>query len=134
MCAPPNCATWMIFSIRAVNFEYSKRILLLNVLFVCSRNRIRSVTAQRMYAGHAHIMVRSAGTASSARHRISADDVLWADLIFAFEARHKQQIQQQFGALLQTRRVLVLDIPDEYQLMDEELVAEIAAQVQSLLP
>jgi len=103
--------------------------LQLKVLFVCSRNRIRSVTAQRMYARHAQIAARSAGTAASAQHKISANDVLWADIIFAFESRHKRQIQDRFSELLPPRQILVLDIPDEYRLMDEELVEEISARV-----
>ena len=92
------------------------------------------MTAQKVYARHAQIVPRSAGTASSARHRISNEDVLWADLIFAFEVRHKRQIQQRFGPLLDTRTLLVLDIPDEYRLMEAELIEEIEARVQALLP
>ena len=92
------------------------------------------MTAQKIYARHAQIAARSAGTASSAQHQISADDVLWADMIFAFEVRHRKQIQDRFGTILKARPVLVLDIPDEYELMDTELIEEIEARVQPLLP
>jgi predicted protein tyrosine phosphatase len=106
----------------------------MNVLFVCSRNKIRSVTAERIYARHPQISVRSAGTANSAQHRVNENDVRWADIIFAFEHRHKQQMRAQFGERLNQCQVVVLDIPDDYKVMDAELIDEIEAGVKPYLP
>jgi len=61
---------------------------------------------------------------------VSEQDIIWSDIIFAFEYRHKQQIVERFGGLLHQRDVVVLGIPDEYRLMDAELVEEIQSQVE----
>lgn len=105
----------------------------MNLLFVCSRNKIRSVTAERLYANNSGIFVRSAGTASSARHRINETDILWADTVFVFEQHHKKQLTTRFGSLLQNRQLIVLDIPDEYTFMQPELIEEIEARVDAYI-
>lgn len=102
----------------------------MNLLFICSRNQIRSVTAERIYSNHPTLKVRSAGTASSARRRVTEKDIQWADLIFAFEDRHRQQMKQRFRDALEEDRVIVLDLPDIYTLMEEELIQEIQTQVE----
>lgn len=66
--------------------------------------------------------MRSAGTASSARRKVSEDDITWADLVFVMESRHARQLRQRFGQLMEGKRVVDLDVPDEYRFMDEELV------------
>lgn len=55
--------------------------------------------------------------------------ILWADVIFAMEKRHKQRLLQSFPQEMAGKKVVVLDIPDEYGFMDEELVAMIKAGV-----
>jgi len=103
----------------------------MNVLFVCSRNQWRSPTAEQIFRRGYAINVRSAGTASSARRVISASDVLWADLICVMEQRHKQRIMASFGQLAAAKTIAVLDIPDDYQYMDEELIELL---IQSVVP
>ena len=44
------------------------------------------------------------------------------------EQKHKQNIKEKFPNQLQHKKVIVLDIPDDYQYMDEELI-EILKQV-----
>ncbi len=39
----------------------------LKLLFICSRNRIRSLTAERIFGGLPGLQVRSAGTQPNAR-------------------------------------------------------------------
>lgn len=94
----------------------------LNILFICSRNQWRSLTAEAMFKNHPHIKARSAGTEPSARVKVNEKAVLWADMIFVMEKRHKSRLQQKFGALLYDKEIIVLDIPDDYQFMDPELI------------
>ena len=68
------------------------------------------------------LSVRSAGTASSARIKVNAKLIDWADLIFVMEKHHKQFLAQKYSFLLGDKSIVVLDIPDEYQYMDAELV------------
>lgn len=103
----------------------------MNALFICSRNQWRSPTAERIFAVDYGIHTRSAGTSKHAKHSISLKDVLWADIIFVMEQKHKQNIKEKFPKQLQHKKVIVLDIPDDYQYMDQDLIEILK---QSLTP
>ncbi len=94
----------------------------LNALFVCSRNQWRSPTAERIWRKHPTIRVRSAGTSSGARHRVSWRDLEWADLVLVMEEKHRSRLKAEHPRLLQHKALYVLGIPDEYRFMDPELV------------
>ena len=94
----------------------------MNLLFICSRNQWRSPTAETIFRNSADHTARSAGTSDSARVKVTEKMIAQADLIFAMEQKHKQLLQQQFQT---DKPIIVLNIPDEYQYMDEELVAMI---------
>jgi len=106
----------------------------LHVLFVCSRNRWRSPTAERLFHRHPHIAARSAGTSAQARHRINVADIRWADVIVVMEPKHKQRVAAEFGRLLTGKPMHVLDVPDEYGYMDPELVALLEQALPAILP
>jgi predicted protein tyrosine phosphatase len=77
------------------------------ILFICSRNRIRSLTAEHIFAKAPGLQVRSAGTENDARVRVTAGHIGWADLVV----------------------VVCLDIPDDFEYMDEELVATLSTRM-----
>jgi len=104
-----------------------------NLLFICSRNQWRSPTAEKVYSKDPRVNVRSAGTSPKARHTVNAKDITWSELIFVMEDKHKDRLKAQYSKLLQHKKVIVLDIPDEYQYMDEELVDLIEASVEEYL-
>ena len=49
------------------------------------------------------------------------------------EKKHRQIITQRFGDSLDGHKIIVLDIPDEYQYMDEELIEELMTKVAPYL-
>nr|WP_251602905.1 phosphotyrosine protein phosphatase [Pseudoalteromonas sp. NCCP-2140] len=49
------------------------------------------------------------------------------------EHKHKQRIKAQFSRLLQYKPIQVLDIPDEYQYMDEALIETLKQSVDDCL-
>lgn len=51
------------------------------LLFVCSQNRLRSLTAEHMYRGFPGYAVRSVGTSPKARVRVNEGHIGWADLM-----------------------------------------------------
>ncbi len=106
----------------------------MNYLFICSRNQWRSPTAERVFAVGYDIATRSAGTSKHAKHTISSKDIVWADIIFVMEQKHKQNIKEKFPQLLQHKKVIVLDIPDDYHYMDEALVELLHEVMQPYLP
>jgi protein-tyrosine phosphatase len=86
-----------------------------------------------VYKNHSGLNVRSAGTEPSARIKLSAKTILWADVIFVMEKKHKQRLQDKFANEAQEKQIIVLDIPDDYQFMDEELIEDIKAKVDAYL-
>ena len=94
----------------------------MNLLFICSRNKWRSPTAETIFKTHLQHSVKSAGTSPNAQTRVSAKLINWAHIIFVMEKKHKQILLQRFPAETQNKQITVLYIPDDYQYMDEELI------------
>lgn len=105
-----------------------------NVLFVCSQNRLRSPTAEQVFATHPGISVASAGTNNDAENPLTSELVQWADIIFVMENAHRNKLQKRFKADLKSARVICLGIPDEYDFMDEGLIRLLKARVTPRLP
>lgn len=93
-----------------------------HVLFLCSRNRLRSPTAESVFADIPGITTDSAGLADDADTPLEEDQVLWADLILVMETVHKTRLKRKFGHLLAQKQIGVLRIKDQYEFMQEELV------------
>jgi predicted protein tyrosine phosphatase len=85
----------------------------MNILFVCSRNIWRSPTAEKIYKGRQDHKFKSGGTEPSARIRVMGKDVVWADMIFAMEKKHKQRLIEKFPEEMENKTVIILDIEDE---------------------
>jgi len=93
-----------------------------NILFICSKNKWRSPTAEAIFRRDCRMNVRSAGTSQKAKRTVSEKDIMWADIIFVMEKKHKQRLIAQFSGIFGHKDLITLDIPDEYQFMDVELV------------
>ena len=105
----------------------------LRVLFVCSRNRLRSPTAEAVFGGMPGVEADSAGLAPDAEAVLDAAQVDWADLVVVMERQHKARLVQKFGARLKGKRVVCVDIPDRYDYMQPELVALLERKIGPLL-
>jgi predicted protein tyrosine phosphatase len=92
------------------------------VLFVCSMNRLRSPTAEQVFAGHPGLECDSAGLNNDAHNPLTGELVEWAELIFVMEKVHRTKLSKRFRKHLGSRRVVCLDIPDDYDFMDPTLV------------
>ncbi len=91
-----------------------------NLLFICSKNQWRSPTAELLFKDHPEHKAFSAGTSDKARIRVSQKMIDRVDVLFVMERRHKELLQQRFE--LNGKRLIVLDIEDNYQFNDPELV------------
>jgi len=98
------------------------------LLFVCSQNRFRSLTAEQIFGGVPGIQVRSAGTQPNARI-ITEGHIGWADIIFLMEKSHLNRLRRKFPEALHGKRTVTLLIPDEYEFMQPELIDELHAKV-----
>jgi predicted protein tyrosine phosphatase len=94
----------------------------LKILFVCGRNQWRSPTAAMIYRNDPRVSVRSAGVSDKARKKLSEKDLDWADLVLVMERKYARRITYLFQSRDAFPPIECLDIPDEYQFMDEELI------------
>lgn len=106
----------------------------MNVLFVCSANRLRSPTAEQVFSTWPGIETDSAGISSDADVQVSSDQIEWAEIIFVMEKTHRAKLTRRFRTHLKGKRVVCLDIPDNYAFMDPGLVLLLEQRVGRLLP
>jgi predicted protein tyrosine phosphatase len=99
------------------------------LLFVCSRNWLRSLTAEKLFEGFSAYQVRSAGTQPDARIVITEGHIGWADVIFVMEKSHLNRISRKYPEALQGKRIVTLHIPDEYEFMQPELLDELRGKL-----
>jgi predicted protein tyrosine phosphatase len=104
------------------------------ILFVCSRNRRRSLTAETIFKGETAWDVRSAGTEESARIKVTAGQLGWADVIVLMEKRHKERLQQKYAQELATKRCVCLFISDDYEFMDSNLIEILREKMREHFP
>ncbi|MFM7815538.1 MAG: low molecular weight protein tyrosine phosphatase family protein [Verrucomicrobiota bacterium] len=105
----------------------------LKILFVCSRNRLRSLTAEEIFSGIPGVQVRSVGTQPEARVVVTEGLIGWADVILVMETSHLNRLRLRFPEALEGKQTGVLRIPDDYGFMDPDLVDELKAKVPPLL-
>jgi predicted protein tyrosine phosphatase len=104
-----------------------------NILFICSKNKWRSLTAETIFKNHPHCNVKSAGTEEGARVKVNAKLIQWADHILVMERKHKEKMQLKFPEEITEKEIIVLDIPDEYKYMDKELIEELESALVEVL-
>ena len=64
----------------------------MKVLFLCSQNKRRSLTAEKLFNSLTKHDVRSAGTESNCRIKVTAGLIGWADIIFCMGKKHVRRI------------------------------------------
>jgi predicted protein tyrosine phosphatase len=68
------------------------------------------------------IEVSSAGTNNDAENPLDIEQIEWADVIVVMEKHHRNKLQKRFSSALKSKRLVVLDIPDDYEFMDPGLI------------
>ena len=104
------------------------------ILFVCSRNRRRSLTAETIFKEVTAWDVRSAGTEEGARIKVTAGHIGWADVIVVMEKRHKERLRQKFSEEIAGKACVCLFVADDYEFMDSELVSVLCAKMREHFP
>ena len=94
----------------------------MKILFVCTQNRCRSITAERLYKNSPSHEVKSAGVALDANVPITKELLEWADRIFVFEKSQRNKIHKRFPELYNSLKIECLYIEDVYEPMDLELI------------
>lgn len=94
----------------------------IKLLFLCSQNKKRSLTAEKLFHGVNGFDVRSAGTENNARIKVTPGILGWSDIIICMEKKHVRRISDKYGDIIKDKKVVCLYIADEYQYMEESLI------------
>ncbi len=100
------------------------------ILFVCSRNKRRSLTAETIFKAEPKWDVRSAGTEDRARIKVTAGQLGWADVVVVMEKRHKERLRQKFPEEFAAKSCVCLFIADDYEFMEPGLIEILRTKMQ----
>ena len=93
-----------------------------HILFVCSQNKLRSPTAEAIFAEKEGFEVLSAGLNNDADIPLTNELVEWANTIFVMEKAQRNKLRKKFKKFLNKQKIICLDIPDDYEYMEPQLV------------
>lgn len=102
-------------------------------LFICTQNRLRSPTAEQVFASWPNVETDSAGLGNDATTPLCSEQIAWANIIFVMEKAHRNKLSKKFKPYLNNKRIICLDIPDDYDFMDPGLIALLKAKVGKFL-
>jgi predicted protein tyrosine phosphatase len=94
----------------------------LRVLFICAKNRLRSPTAEQVFADWPGVETASAGVNRDADIPVSPELLEWAELILVMESRHRRKLAEKIRRNLANKPIHSLNIPDDYAFMEPALV------------
>jgi predicted protein tyrosine phosphatase len=105
----------------------------LRVLFVCTQNKVRSLTAEHLYRGRPDLEVKSAGTANFAKNQFTKELLEWSEVVFVFDDSQLEFIGQKFGPAALGRPVVCLGLPDVFTYKSDPLVVKLVAKLDPYL-
>ena len=90
----------------------------LHLLFLCSENRNRSPTAEMLFQDENEC--RSASIYPSF-NQVDREMLSWSDLTFVMEKAHLDYLKKNYEDLFKSKKIINLDIPDNYQFQSDAL-------------
>lgn len=105
----------------------------MKILYLCSQNKRRSLTAEKVLNGKYGNEVRSAGTEKNARIKVTAGLLGWADIIVTMEKKHTSRIMSKYADIVSPKPIVCLHISDDYQYMDALLVKLLEDSFETLV-
>lgn len=94
----------------------------MKILFVCSQNKLRSPTAELIFSEYNGIETMSAGTDTRSVNPLSSELIEWADIVIVMENYHRNKVYKKFKQYFKNKRLIVLNIPDEFEYMEPALI------------
>ncbi len=93
---------------------------------------MRSATAHKIYENDERLEVKSAGTDVTANMVINEELLNWADTIIVMEKHHRNFIRREFPGIYDSKKIVCLYIPDDYDFMQPELVSILEDKFESV--
>lgn len=103
------------------------------VLFLCSQNKLRSLTAEHVFNNTHGFTAKSAGTDADAVICLNSELVEWADIIFVMEPLHRNKLYKKFKKIINNQVVYCLNISDDFEYMEPTLVKILRSKVTPIL-
>ena len=103
------------------------------ILFLCSKNKLRSPTAEAVFCDVDGWDVYSAGVSNDAEIPVALEDIEWDDYIFVMENSHKKKLSKKFGCGINGQPVISLGIPDDYEYMEPTLIDILKSKVPAYI-
>ena len=100
-----------------------------NILFICGKARKRSPTAAEVASKLLDMPTDFAGLSNDADERLSSEQIEWADIVVVMEKQQRSRLSRQFSSSLGGKKLVCLDIPDNFEFMQPELVALITKKL-----
>jgi predicted protein tyrosine phosphatase len=74
-----------------------------------------------------------AGLSADADERLSPEHLAWADTIAVMEKAQLSRLRRQMGPHLKGKRLVCLNIPDNFEFMQPELIQLLAARLARIV-
>lgn len=65
--------------------------------------------------------------------KVTEGHVGWADIIFAMEKKHVRRLKDRFSSECSNKKLICLNIPDDFRFMDEELIEILKERVSGYI-
>lgn len=106
---------------------------MIRALFICSKNHLRSPTAEQIFSTWPDVETDSAGLNNDAMIPLSSEQIEWSTVIFVMEKIHRNKLIKRFKPYLNRKKIICLNIPDEYEFMQPELISLLEAKAGKFL-
>lgn len=104
-----------------------------SVFSLFARSVLGSPTAEHVFADWDNVETDAAGISVSAQVVLSPEQLDWATIIFVMEKSHRNKLSKKYKKYLNGKRVICLNIPDDYDYMDPVLVRLLTNKVGPFL-
>ena len=100
---------------------------------MCRQNRVRSTTAELVYATRPDLEVRSAGVAEYAAVPLTQEMFDWADQIFVFSKWQLQLVQERFQSFTANKPVVCINVTDRFEYKSPKLIKKLTGRLEPYL-
>ena len=100
----------------------------MKILFVCNQNENRSKTAKEIFKNK--FETKSAGLYN--KKPLSEKEISWTDVVVVMEDNQRSEIAKRFPNLYMQKRILSLNIPDNYHYNQPELIEILDSKMSDL--
>ncbi len=104
-----------------------------NLLFICGKCRQRSPTAEHVFSKLENVETDAAGLSNDADIVLGVDQLQWATDVIVMEKAQAAKLRHKYKKHLDGKRIISLDVPDQFSYMQPELVELLKTRMARVL-